>query len=368
MPPRADPVPTPTIPLHTASAGAWPAGPVLLAGLAIALLVSTQYLAQPFVWRHWPWDEVLLGWLEVLRDRAVVAVSIGLMLVAASRLPIAPGPTRIAVFGSAVLIGATAGELGLRASGMAGSPPHAAGLLSHVLRWSIVAACIAAMWHVRRNVVAVNAAAHALELRRAQVERQAIDVRLESLRGQIEPHFLFNTLATMRRLMQVDPTEGARLVAHFVRFLRSAQPARDGGHLQQEIDLVSAYLGVVAQRMDGRLQVRFDVAEDLLAHPFPPLTIATLVENAIKHGIAPAPGGGTLAVTVHRVGDTLEASVIDSGVGFSGHSGTGIGLANVRARLQTLYGGAGALELHSHAPSGVRATLCIPFQPPGPAA
>jgi LytS/YehU family sensor histidine kinase len=107
-------------------------------------------------------------------------------------------------------------------------------------------------------------------------------------RRQIEPHFLFNTLATMRRLLQVDPTEGARLVAHIVRFLHSAQPARDGGHLQQEIDLVSAYLGVVAHRMDGRLQVRFDVAEDLLAHPFPPLTIATLVESAVKHGMAPA--------------------------------------------------------------------------------
>ena len=340
---------------------------VLAGSVAIALLMSTQYLSQPFVWRNWPRDEVLAGWLEVARDRIIVAVCIGLALVAASRLPLATLRRRTAALGLAIIFGAAAGECALLVGGAPGAARNVEAALGQMTRWSIVATSLAAMWYLWRSAVEASAAAHAVALRKAQLERQGLEARLEVLRGQIEPHFLFNTLATVRRLQQVEPAQGARLLAHFVAYLRSAQPAEAGaptGTLGQEIDLVRAYLGVVAQRMNGRLTLQFDVADELRAQPFPALTIATLVENAVKHGIGPAPNGGTITIAARLHGDMLEAQVTDTGVGFNGTSGSGIGLANIRARLNTLFGPAGTLTLRANPPHGVRATMRLPCGPP----
>jgi Histidine kinase len=344
-----------------------PSYSVLTGSIVIAVLLSTEYLFQPFVWRHWPWDEVLVGWFEVVRDRVVVALMIGAALVAAGGVPRLNLPLRAALLAGAILAGAAVGEFALLTLGVQGAHEGAAAVFGRIARWGIVGGSVAAMWFVWRRGAETSTAAQAVELRRFQLERQATGARLEALRGQIEPHFLFNTLATVRRLQQVEPTQGARLLAHFVDYLRSAQPAGHGAAstLGQEIDLTRAYLGVVALRMAGRLIVSIEVADALRPLPFPPLTLATLVENAVKHGIDPAPSGGTITVTVRRVADTLEAEVADTGVGFSGTSGTGIGLSNIRARLQTLYGPAGTLNLHSNTPSGVRASMRLPCWPAG---
>lgn len=349
-------------PAHAAALWHWPLRSVLGGSIVIALLMSTQYLVQPFVWRNWPWDEVLAGWVEVARDRVAVAVCIGLALAVASRLPLASLRSRTLALGLAILVGASAGELLLLAAGAAAATRNATAMLGPVMRWGIVAASLAGMWHLWRSGAETSAAAQAVELRKARLERQATEARLEILRGQIEPHFLFNTLATVRRLHQVDPAQGAQLLAHFVSYLRSAQPAQgeDASTLGHEIDLARAYLGVVAQRMNGRLKLHFDVDPALRAQAFPPLTIATLVENAVKHGIAPAPAGGTISISARRLGNVLEAEVADTGVGFNGESGSGIGLANTRARLNTLYGQAGVLILQANVPHGVRATLRVP--------
>ena len=349
-------------PAHAGARWHWPVRSVLGGGIVIALLMSTQYLAQPFVWRNWPWDEVLAGWVEVARDRVVVALCIGFAIVVASRLPLASLRARTLALGLAILVGAAAGELLLLAAGAAAATRNATAMLGQVMRWGIVAASLAGMWHLWRSAAETSAAAQAVELRKARLERQATEARLQILRGQIEPHFLFNTLATVRRLQQIDPAQGAQLLSHFVSYLRSAQPAQgeEAGTLGHEIDLARAYLGVVAQRMNGRLTLQFDIDPELRAQRFPPLTIATLVENAVKHGIAPAPGGGTISVSAWRCGDVLEAEVADTGVGFSGESGSGIGLANVRARLSTLYGPSGALTLQANVPHGVRAVMRVP--------
>ena len=340
--------------------------PIIGASVAIALLMSTQYLIQPFVWRNWPWDEVLIGWLEVACNRIVIAVCIGAALFAVGRLQLAGLHRRTAGLAVGILAGSTAGELVLLASDAPGAARDAAAVLSQVARWSVVAASVAAIWYLWRSATESTTAAQALALRRVQLERQATEARLEVLRGQIEPHFLFNTLATVRRLQQVNPAEGARLLAHFVAYLRSAQSSPQGddaGTLGAEVDLARAYLGVVEQRMNGRLTVRFEVADDLRAQPFPPLTIATLVENAVKHGIAPTPDGGTITVSARRCADILEAQVSDTGAGFSGKSGSGIGLANIRARLRTLYGTEASLSLHNNSPAGFRAILRVPLGP-----
>jgi LytS/YehU family sensor histidine kinase len=234
--------------------------------------------------------------------------------------------------------------------------------MGRIVRWSVVAGSVAVMFYLWRRVIEADAAAQAIELRRAQLERQAAAARLAALRGQIEPHFLFNTLATVRRLLQTDPARGAPLLGHFVSYLRAAQlrPLSEGHTLGQEIALTRAYLSVVSGRMTNRLQVRFDVPDELASQPFPPLTIATLVENAVKHGVAPLPAGGEIAVSVRSIGGSLEAVVADTGAGFSGISGSGIGLANIRARLQTVYGSAGTLTLQNNLPRGVRATMRLP--------
>jgi hypothetical protein len=340
---------------------------VLACSIVVALLLSTQYLAQLFVWQHWPVDEVMAGWLEVARDRVVVAVAIALALIAAARFPAATQWRRSVLLAAAILAGASAGELILVAGGSLVAPNDAAAVASRVGRWSVVAGSVAAMSHMWRSAAEAAGAAQAIELRRAQLERQAAEARLAALRGQIEPHFLFNTLATVRRLHQVDPGEGELLLAHFVDYLRLAQPGRqgEGTTLGQEVALTRAYLGVAAARMNGRLQVHIDVPDELRDQPFPPLTLATLAENAVKHGIAPLPGGGEIAVRVRQAGQWLEAVVVDTGVGFSGASGSGIGLANIRARLQTLYGQAGTLTLHANRPTGVRAAMRLPGPPIG---
>jgi hypothetical protein len=343
----------------------------LLAGsAAVGLLMSTQFLAQGFVWRHWPFDEVMLGWLDVARDNVVVTLSIGLAMAIARRIPAQSLAARSSILGAAILVGATCGELALVGVASPGAARDTASFLGRVARWCLFAGSIAAMWHLSRRATQTDAAARAVELRRAQLERQATEARLKALRDQIEPHFLFNTLATVRRLHQIEPGQGARLLEHFVDYLRSTQPSLQGqaSTLGQEVDLTRAYLGVAAVRLSGRLDVMFDVPEALRSCPFPPLTIATLVENAIQHGIAPAPDGGTIAVSVRSTGRGLEADVIDTGVGFSGGSGTGIGLANIRARLLTLYGGSATLTLKANMPHGVRATLRLPLQPLEPPA
>ena len=353
----------------TAALSQMPSSTVLIGSVVVAVLMSTEYLFQPFVWRNWPWDEVLAGWFEVARDRVVVALMIGSALIGSSRVPVRTLRARAALLAAAIVAGAGAGELVLLAGGALGAEGGPAPVLGRVARWAVVGGSVSAMWFVWRRAAEASAAAQAVELRRVRLERQATEARLEALRGQIEPHFLFNTLATVRRLQQIEPAQGARLLAHFVDYLRSARPAQQGNGnlLGQEVDLTRAYLSVVALRMAGRLAVSFDVPDDLRALPFPPLTLATLVENAVKHGIEPAPAGGMISVVVRRVGDTLEAVVADTGVGFSGTSGSGIGLANIRARLHTLYGSAGTLKLHGNLPSGVRASMHLPCRQRGAA-
>jgi hypothetical protein len=337
---------------------------LLFGSALIGVLMSTQFLAQGFVWRHWTFDEVMLGWIDVARDYVVVTLSMGVSVTIGRRVPARSLLARSSTLGAAILVGAACGELALIAAASSGAARDTAMLLGRVARWFLFAGSIAAIWHLSRRVALTDAAARAVELRRAQLERQATEARLEVLRSQIEPHFLFNTLATVRRLHQVEPEQGARLLRHFVEYLRSAQSHQgEAGTLGQEIDLTRAYLGVVAVRMAGRLEVTFNVPEELRLHPFPRLTIATLAENAIKHGIAPAPDGGAVAVSARSTDQGLEVSVTDTGVGFNGGGGTGIGLANIRARLLTTYAGAATLTLQAHVPHGVRATMRLPRDP-----
>jgi LytS/YehU family sensor histidine kinase len=201
-------------------------------------------------------------------------------------------------------------------------------------------------------------------LRRLNTEHQLTNTRLAALRSQIEPHFLFNTLATLRWLQRTEPEAGARMLASFIDYLRRMGPMLERSEvlLGEEIDLMRAYLEVVEMRMGGRLHVAINVPLNLRRARVPPLALATLVENAVKHGISPAQYGGEIAILAHEVAHQLVLSVTDTGVGLNpgAGGGTGIGLSNVCARLSTLYGALGSLRVEANAPTGVRATLRLP--------
>jgi len=360
VPPALPAAPPPLPP----AARAWdvPATVVLPGALLVALLISTQYLFQPFVWRNWPVDEVLLGWVDILWGRAVTAFSIGAALVLAGRVPVRSALLRAALMAVAIAIGAAVGELAPLLLHDEGTENDVQRALGRVMRWTVLGGSISAMVYLWRRSGDARACAQAADLRRALTERQLAQTNLQVLRSRLEPHFLFNTLATVRRLQQTEPAQGARLLDKLLSYLRltlGADTARQST-LGQEVDLVESYLGVVAMRMSGRLTLHWDVPAELRACELPALTIATLVENAVKHGIAPQAEGGSIEVRARAQGGMLEVTVADTGAGFSGVGGSGIGLANIRARLATLYGAQATLELAAHVPSGVCARLCVP--------
>jgi LytS/YehU family sensor histidine kinase len=215
----------------------------------------------------------------------------------------------------------------------------------------------------QRQAAQAAAELHASNLQRVQIDLQMTQARLQSLRAYIEPHFLFNTLANVQRLYRTEPERGRTMLAHFIAYVRAVLPSMRHGEttLRQDVELARAYLGVLQVRMGPRLNVQFDVPEELAALPFPPLALSTLTENAIKHGLNPMPEGGTIEITARLSSGKLTVAVSDTGAGFRSESGTGGGLANLRARLAALFGDAARLKLEANVPRGIRATISIPM-------
>ncbi len=203
------------------------------------------------------------------------------------------------------------------------------------------------------------------QLRRAhdQLEAQRCEAQLAALNAQIEPHFLFNTLANVKRLYEISPARGRQMMSSLIEYLRAALPLmRSGGStLGRELELVGAFLSILRMRMGERLEFHIRAAPSLHAARIPPLVLPTLVENAVKHGLSPQPAGGHVEIGAEREGDTLLLWVEDNGAGFSGSGGTGVGLANTRARLAALYGARASLALRAVAPQGVRAEVRLPW-------
>src|SRR5882762_3318932 len=205
--------------------------------------------------------------------------------------------------------------------------------------------------------------ARGAQLRRSTLETQQLATRLRLLQAQVEPHFLFNTLSNVRRLCQSDAAAGRAMLAQLTRYLRGALPRMRENEttLAEEIDLISAYLGVQKIRMGTRLETSIDAPAPLLTARVPPMMLATLVENAIKHGIAPLAEGGSILIKAQASGGALTLSVADNGQGLTAASGSGVGLANIRARLAALYGERAALRLEANAPRGVTAVITLPL-------
>lgn len=203
------------------------------------------------------------------------------------------------------------------------------------------------------------------QTRAAQLEQQQqlTQSQLSALQAQIEPHFLFNTLANIHSRIDADPATAKVMLEHLTQLLRQNLSRSRSGRttLAQELELVESYLGIQALRMGERLHFSIEVPADLRQFPFPPLLLQPLVENAVLHGIEPKVQGGRVSITVEQSSDRIIVAIIDSGVGLQqGESGSGIGLENTRARLKGLYGERGLLSLQENSSGGITATVEIP--------
>jgi sensor histidine kinase YesM len=199
----------------------------------------------------------------------------------------------------------------------------------------------------------------------ANLERKLTEAQMAALQAQIEPHFLFNTLALIGQLIETDPAEAARVHQHLIDYLRSTLPQmRSGGTgtLGKQVEMSKAYLAIMQARMKERLKVRFEVPVFLGSAPFPPMMLQTLIENSIKHGLEPKIEGGTIEVRAHVDGATLVVDVCDDGVGIDPHADEGVGLANIRERLQLLYGANAELVVMMPPAGGACASVRIPYK------
>ena len=341
---------------------------MLLVGWAslVALLMSTEFLFQPFIWRNFSLEQIGPAWLAIARDRLVVALMIAAALGLIGR-PLTSGRWRFAPYVLAVVVGAMAGEGLLSWLTPQEDRQDVVSWVGRILRWSLVGGAIAAMVQFWRAGAELAAAAEENRIQEARARRHAASSQLEMLRRQIEPHFLFNTLATIRRLHETDPEHGQHLLGRLFHYMSSTlgEASAQRSTLADEISLVCAYLDVCASRMSGRLVVRTQVEPGLESLDFPPLVLATLAENAVKHGVFPQ-NGGTVVISAQTVDDRVEVALLDDGVGLSGEGGGGLGLANIVERLRLLYGPRAELQLRANEPRGVCALVRIPARPGAP--
>ena len=308
-------------------------------------------------------EDIALGWLSRVAVFLVTGVT---MLVTALVILNAAGRAgreNLAVAVLAAVAGSAVAALTRYAIGATPATEGPGFMLMVFLSWIGSGAIVVAAYVFYLRAQSADGEARAAELRRGALETQQLATRLRLLQAQVEPHFLFNTLSNVRRLCQSDAPAGRAMLAQLARYLRAALP-RMREHettLAEEIDLVSAYLGVQKIRMGERLETSIEAPAPLLCARVPPMMLATLVENAVKHGVGPLAEGGAIRVKAEQAGDALTLSVADNGRGLTAASGSGVGLANIRARLAALYGERAALRLEANSPRGVVAIISLPM-------
>ncbi len=218
---------------------------------------------------------------------------------------------------------------------------------------------LGALYRERDAQARSQALAFALE--KSTLECQVLDARLALLHSQIEPHFLFNTLANVQALVESGSARAAPVLASLIAYLRAAMPRLEGVRttLGDEAALVRAYLELMAMRMPDRLDFEVAIEPELQSLAFPPMALLTLVENAVRHGIDPSEEGGRIEVRAERSGERVRVVVADSGVGMDPSAAPGTGLTNLRERLAAFFGADASLELHEQSPRGLRAEVAF---------
>jgi sensor histidine kinase YesM len=214
----------------------------------------------------------------------------------------------------------------------------------------------------RERIAASQAQIQEEKIKRLTSEKKAAEANLRLLQAQVEPHFLFNTLSNVLSLLDTNPDQGKSMLVDFIHYLRASlsKIRQQQATLGQEVEMIQAYLSIYKIRMGDRLRYKIDLPQHLAAISFPPMLIQPLVENAIKHGLEPRVDGGEVLITGMEKNGTLRLEIIDTGNGFKEERNSGLGLANIRERLQSLYGNSGRLTLEENQPHGLKAIIEVP--------
>ncbi len=326
----------------------------LLFNSAIALLLTTVGFGQDF------WSTLLFS--------HCVGVTICLCVMAARRWCAPAGAMlRTVVFIVALavgaLIGTTLGVAFLRIGSDDGSPITHLFFIRIVGISMIFGSIITYFFYSRGRLAASAQAIQEERIKRLSSQKLALEADLKRLQAQIEPHFLFNTLSNIVSLMETEPEQAKAMQLDLIRYLRTAlgRTRNAATTLGEEIDLVQSYLNIFKIRMGARLQVSVDIPETLKAHPFAPLLLQPIVENAVLHGLAPKIEGGSLCLRAWSEDNRLKLEVSDSGVGLAPDRRPGVGLNNVKQRLGQLFGDGGRLSISENRPAGVTAVIEVPL-------
>jgi sensor histidine kinase YesM len=200
-------------------------------------------------------------------------------------------------------------------------------------------------------------------LERALSEQRLAEANLKLLQAQIEPHFLFNTLSNVIHLVDEKPADARRMLENLTAYLRASLHRTRSGPttLGEELELIRAYLEIQSVRLGDRLRWEIEAGAELRHLELPPLLLQPLVENAVRHGLEPKPGGGAVSVRATRDGGRLLLEVTDTGLGMNESGAPGVGLANVRSRIDQLSHGRGELVLRPNRPEGLRVSIALPL-------
>ena len=227
----------------------------------------------------------------------------------------------------------------------------------------VISLFISILWKRRAEELTAQIALAEEQERVANAERAATEANLRALQAQIEPHFLFNTLANVTSLIHTKPDDAKRMLEDFIAYLRATLAATREQHstLGGEFEMMKNFLSILKIRMGERLQVHLDLPSELHNAAIPPMLLQPLIENAIKHGLEPKLEGGSIALTAARDDDSVRIFIVDTGSGFSNKRSNGIGLKNVRERIEKLYGARGSVLIEENLPGGTKVMVTIPY-------
>jgi len=248
---------------------------------------------------------------------------------------------------------------------------HYGEMLPLLAVWWILGSLLLKITYKGRMQAEVKAAEATETAEAESLRRQVLEARMAMMQAQVEPHFLFNTLASIDHLIEFDPKRASQMQRNLISLLRASMPSMrstDSGlrPLDLELAVVRPYLEILKVRMEERLTTEIDVPDGLLSAEFPPMMIQTLVENSIKHGLEPKAEGGHLSVKAEIRHGRLAVTVSDTGLGFEAAAqgsthGTGVGLANIRERLSLLYGTKATLTIANNPVGGTIVTITVPY-------
>ncbi|MCW5633359.1 MAG: histidine kinase [Rubrivivax sp.] len=332
-----------------------------IVAVVLAMAAFHEWGAEPIKQRIAEWT----GMVDEKGQRKRVALMIGVTI----RTPDAPNAPDVPVSAPAAAgSAATAADTPAAADPSRGPTPEGRVLMALATFAFAGGFALPRWWRERDGLAAL---ARERELAHAQAQRREAELRLSVLAAQVEPHFLFNTLAGVRSAIATDPARASEMIDRLTDYLRAAIPrlradgGAEGATLGGQLEIVRAYLGLMRARMP-RLAFEIDVAQALQRLPFPPLMLISLAENAVKHGVEPKIGPARIVIDARVAADgRLQVTVTDDGVGFGGAgggvtAGGGLGLANIRERLAQMFGERAALDLRARAEGGVTASVTLP--------